>query len=92
MNWRKLYPTEYTAWAAMKQRCNDKNCSSYYLYGGRGIRVCKRWNKFENFFTDMGLRPGPAERGPTSYSLDRKNNNVTARDLYCNPKETCQQN
>lgn len=29
----------------MKQRCNNKNNSSYPNYGGRGIRVCEEWNK-----------------------------------------------
>jgi len=40
----------YRAWQGMHQRCagNDPN------YGGRGIRVCRRWNSFGNFLADMG--------------------------------------
>lgn len=59
----------YTSWAGMLSRCNDPNCRSYSDYGGRGIRVCRRWQDrehgFSNFVSDMGLRP----RGTT---LDRK--------------------
>jgi len=40
----------------------------YEKYGKRGIGVCERWLKFENFFADMGHPPvGP-------YSVERKNN------------------
>jgi hypothetical protein len=48
---------EYETWRSMKTRCRDPNHSSYKNYGGRGIRVCKRWLKFENFLADMGPRP-----------------------------------
>jgi hypothetical protein len=47
----------YRSWKAMHGRCRDSNNVSYTRYGGRGIKVCKRWNKFENFLTDMGKRP-----------------------------------
>ena len=49
-------PTHKT-WVMMRQRCNNKNDDHYKDYGGRGIRICERWNKFINFFEDMGERP-----------------------------------
>jgi len=41
----------------MIARCTNKRSISYEHYGGRGIKVCERWRKFENFFADMGERP-----------------------------------
>src|ERR1700690_1174397 len=46
--------TEYRAWVAMRSRCTDQNATGYERYGGVGISVCKRWEKFENFLADMG--------------------------------------
>lgn len=43
----------YSIWENMKKRCNNKNNRCYKLYGGRGIKVCKRWNKFIHFKDDM---------------------------------------
>jgi len=40
----------------MKARCLYQKDKEYKNYGGRGIRVYKRWLKFENFFADMGPR------------------------------------
>lgn len=51
----------------MKRRCANPNVPEWPNYGGRGIAVCRRWQKFENFLADMGLRP-------TSKTLDRKDN------------------
>lgn len=48
---------EYLSWRAMMQRCRDPNSPAYPRYGGRGIKVCDRWLKFENFLADMGPRP-----------------------------------
>lgn len=60
---------EYHTWHGMKRRCNDPNSTNYRNYGGRGIRVCERWNSFENFLLDMGHKPTP------KHSLDRIDNN-----------------
>lgn len=43
----------YRSWSDMIQRCNNPNNQSYHYYGGRGITVCERWLKFENFLEDM---------------------------------------
>ncbi len=60
---------EYHSWRSMRRRCYDENATGYSNYGGRGIRVDKRWlNSFDNFYNDMGPRPSP------EHSLDRENN------------------
>jgi hypothetical protein len=57
----------YRSWVSIKARCNDKENKSYTNYGGRGIKMCERWNDFELFLSDMGPRPG-------GLSIDRKDN------------------
>ena len=44
-------------WANMLSRCRRETHPLYKYYGGRGITVCKRWFKFENFYKDMGDCP-----------------------------------
>lgn len=60
---------EFGVWTAMKKRCTYEKHPRYHRYGGRGITVCKRWEKFENFLADMG--ECPFEKG----SIERTNNN-----------------
>ena len=49
---------EYGVWNTMIQRCHNPNTEKYPKYGGRGIRVCKRWrDSFEEFLKDVGRRP-----------------------------------
>jgi hypothetical protein len=56
---------EYRVWKAMRDRCNRPNNTQFKDYGGRGIKVCARWNCFPNFLADMGARPSP------KHSIDR---------------------
>lgn len=37
-------------WVGMRQRCNNPNNPSYKNYGGRGIKVCEEWERFETFY------------------------------------------
>lgn len=53
----KSHTVEYKAWAAMKARCQNERHADWRKYGGRGIKVCERWQSFENFYADMGSRP-----------------------------------
>ena len=42
----------YSIWGQMIARCYSSGASHYEYYGGRGITVCDRWLKFENFKED----------------------------------------
>lgn len=53
----RRYSPEYRVWQSMKTRCLNPHATGFAKYGGRGISVCKRWLRFENFFADMGHRP-----------------------------------
>lgn len=54
---KKTYSKEYRTWIAMLSRCRNEKEPNYINYGGRGIFVCKEWEKFECFIEDMGSLP-----------------------------------
>lgn len=47
----------YKLWHSMKTRCTDPKSHRFSRYGARGIKLCKRWMKFDNFYADMGEMP-----------------------------------
>lgn len=48
----------YSAWCAMKSRCNNPANIGYANYGGRGIRVHPEWDaSYKAFERDMGKCP-----------------------------------
>jgi len=69
---------EYRCWSHIKSRCYNKNVNEYKLYGGRGIVVCDKWlYSFENFLSDMGLRPSKY------HSIERINVNGNYEPSNC---------
>lgn len=72
---------EHGIWKGMLARCSGNDP----LYGGRGINVCERWMKFENFIADMGPRPS------SRHSVDRfpdGNGNYEPKNCrWATPKE-----
>lgn len=52
----------HNIWMEMLKRCNQKHNKNY---GGRGVKVAKRWHIFENFLADMGMCPD-------GFSIERK--------------------
>jgi len=77
--WCKRNP-ENVIWADMKRRCHDPKNRDYKNYGGRGIKVCERWqgqDGYKKFLADMGPRPSP------EYQLDREDNNGNYEPANC---------
>lgn len=69
-NTGKKASSEFIAWCAMKARCSNPNSTDYKSYGGKGIKVCERWQgSYTNFLEDMGRKP------TFRHSLDRENVN-----------------
>ena len=66
----------YKIWFGIKQRCLKRNNKDYKNYGGRGIKICDSWIKFENFRDDMyeTYLKHIEKFGNKNTSIDRKNN------------------
>ncbi len=67
----------YRRWSGIRSRCTSPSSAPYPNYGGRGICVCERWSKFENFREDMekGYFPGA--------TIDRINNDGNYEPSNC---------
>src|SRR3990167_5943872 len=74
---------EYRCWSSMRGRCGDKKNA---LYGGKGIKVCERWNDFKNFLEDMGPRLS------CKHSLDRIDSHGNYEPSNCRWATRTQQN
>lgn len=50
----------YKVWKSMRKRCNNPRSKDFRLYGGKGVKVCARWQDFKLFHDDMAssYRPG----------------------------------
>ena len=65
----------WNAWKNMRKRCNSTS-TWHGWYAERGIVVCDRWLKFDNFLADMGPKP-------IATSLDRINNDGNYEPANC---------
>lgn len=71
-----IFSKTYASWDNMKSRCLNPKNKYYANYGGRGIKVCERWLKFENFLADMGEQP-------PNLTIERINNNGNYEASNC---------
>lgn len=82
----KTSPTYYT-WAAIIERCTKPKHHRYHDYGGRGITVCDRWLKFENFLTDISNTIGLRPEGCTIDRIDNNRGYEPGNIKWSTPKE-----
>lgn len=72
-----VYSKEYKSWSGMKSRCSNPNLPGSEHYYGKGIKVCKRWGDFINFYNDMGPKPSG------KHSIDRIDNDGNYEPSNC---------
>lgn len=63
------YTRLHRIWRGMKTRCTNHRCKAFPRYGGRGIRVCDDWRRYE-LFRDWAHANGYSEH----LTIDRINN------------------
>jgi hypothetical protein len=83
----------YSIWAGMHQRCYNTNNQHWKNYGGRGIKICRRWLCLATFLADMGHPPdgcsierinndGDYEPGNCRWATQEQQNENTRRNKY----------
>ena len=70
-------------WQDMHRRCKNPVREDYKWYGARGIAVCARWEKLQNFIDDMGFPPP----GKSIDRVDPNGNYEPANCRWATPKE-----
>lgn len=87
---------ERKAWHHMRQVCSNPNSGGWRKHGAQGEKVCKRWLNFNNFLTDVGLRPsskhglrklGPGDFGPGNTKWCVKKVGIFCKGEFLTPRE-----
>lgn len=68
----------YNIWKGLRQRCLNPNNPNYKDYGGRGINICKEWDRYSIFYN------WAMANGYESYlTIDRENNHLGYNPVNC---------
>lgn len=71
-----LYSTRlYHTYRGIKDRCYNKKCNAYHLYGGRGISICSEWDNDFKAFYDWAMKNGYSDE----LTIDR----IDVNGNYC---------
>lgn len=70
----------YKKWLGMRMRCYQPQRADYKYYGARGIKICDRWQSFENFIDDMA---GSFVEGASLDRIDNDGSILSLTELAC---------
>jgi hypothetical protein len=71
----------------MKTRCDNTKHSNYPNYGGRGIKVCKKWQtSFKSFVEDMGIERNTLKWRVKNWPLEKAMTTPRTEDKVRNIK------
>jgi hypothetical protein len=78
-------PHFYLLWIKNRQRCSNPVNKLFYRFGGKGLKMCKRWNEYSKFAEDMlpSYKKALKKYGKGNFFFTRKN------DLKDFCKENC---
>ncbi len=62
----------------MRNRCSNPRTHEFYLYGGRGIKICEEWSDYK-VFHEWAMSHGYED----DLSIERKNNNGNYEPENC---------
>ena len=83
----------YKAWSNMRARCYCTSNGMYPWYGAKGIKVCERWQDFNNFLADMGERPDASHAiGRIDHAKDYAPGNCEWQEKRANDLENGKRN
>lgn len=75
----KTHPRLMQCYKHMMSRCYNRNNKDFYNYGGKRIRVCKKWFKKPEIFCKWSLENGYE----SSLTIDRINNKKSYSPENC---------
>lgn len=81
---------EYLLWKNILSRCYNPSGDYYYLYGGKGVTVDKRWHNFQNFCEDIqhleNYDKWKNKQNNYDYTIDK---DKYSKDCKIYSKDTC---
>jgi len=80
-----LFKSTGTSWRCMKSRCGSQRKS----YGGKGIKYPKRWESFDCFVRDMGIRPEGKTQNTLAWAKELGINRTTIGKHFNKRKLKC---